>query len=232
MSSIKDAVVDCILERLRNTKVFDLRLTNLVFENTPDSSPLRRLWCDVYVLLGNATWLEDSTIAEPINVDWMKQLIQRQYRASSRPGLDKSIHIETCTYHEHGNRECYVVSTLIVIVRFANENRGWPKSPCQISDDCHFHSRCLSVESLCKGSSFFLHGRSLVSLRSCRLLNFFFLTEVNQPDYCCGTDCCPTMLVPCAVKSCSSSAAGSRTAGQGIKLHAWSTLSIFSVDQT
>lgn len=51
----KDAIIDCIIDKLRSTAMFDLRLTNPIYNHTPETSPLRRLLQDVYIWSGNAT---------------------------------------------------------------------------------------------------------------------------------------------------------------------------------
>lgn len=49
ITDFKDAIIDCIILKLRYTGRFDARLATFVYENTLDESPLRRLWQDIYV---------------------------------------------------------------------------------------------------------------------------------------------------------------------------------------
>lgn len=47
--NFKDVVIDSIVQELKMTSAFDLGLVQLVYENTPEKSPLRRLLCDIYI---------------------------------------------------------------------------------------------------------------------------------------------------------------------------------------
>lgn len=116
--NFKDAVADCVMKRLRTTKAFDLRLTNLVYDNTLENSPLRRLWRDIYGWAGNASWLEDDALSEPINADFMKQLIQYQYKIHNTPGFKVGLPVDACAYHEHVKGECYIVKLLSLALRW------------------------------------------------------------------------------------------------------------------
>jgi hypothetical protein len=102
----KDAIVDAIINKLYCTSVFDPRLTNLVYDNTPLLSPLRRLLQDIYVYSGSAKWLEDM---EDVNSDFAKDLCKCQMGLKN--GIDPKdapyLNI-SCRYHEHGPKGvCY-----------------------------------------------------------------------------------------------------------------------------
>lgn len=104
----KDSIVDAITEKLRKEQTFDTSLTNLVWENTPDGSPLRRLWMDVYFYFGSAEWLDSKLMGEPVSSEFMVDF--SRYQMQNRTGfgsLGKDAMFFQCTYHEHGLRPCY-----------------------------------------------------------------------------------------------------------------------------
>ncbi|KAK4543233.1 hypothetical protein LTR36_005783 [Oleoguttula mirabilis] len=104
----KDAVIDCIIDKLRTTRTFDVRLTNLIYDNTPEKSPLRRLLQDVYIWSGNAAWLDEELLGEYVNAEFVLDLGKRHmafwggHRPEKVPYLDCS-----CGYHEHVKGVCY-----------------------------------------------------------------------------------------------------------------------------
>ena len=63
----KNAVIHAIIQKLRDTSLFDLGLTNLIYDNTPPESPLRRLLRDIYAWLGNSSWCDDEKLEEDIS---------------------------------------------------------------------------------------------------------------------------------------------------------------------
>jgi hypothetical protein len=106
----KDAVIDCIVDALCKDQVFDVGLTNYVYEHTTATSPLRRLWQDIYMWAGNPTWLDENVIPEPLNGDFAVDLSRRQMEmafvaAQSRPPAPSLQNI--CLFHGHGNGKCY-----------------------------------------------------------------------------------------------------------------------------
>jgi hypothetical protein len=46
-SGLKDCVTDALIEKLDPIERFGPHLTNLIFDNMPSGSPLRRLWMDI-----------------------------------------------------------------------------------------------------------------------------------------------------------------------------------------
>ena len=104
----KDVIIDCIISKLRSTGVFDPRLTNLVYDNTPLNSALSRLWRDVYVWTGSADWLDESKLGDFVNAEFSVELnrIQMSFRAGEMPGNAQFIS-NACHYHEHGVETCY-----------------------------------------------------------------------------------------------------------------------------
>jgi hypothetical protein len=58
----KDCIVDAITEKHCFMRHFDENLTNLVFENTPESSPFRQIWMDTYSHFGGNDWLDPKVI--------------------------------------------------------------------------------------------------------------------------------------------------------------------------
>ena len=104
----KDAIIDCLIERLRTTLTFDVRLTNLIYEHTPEKSPLRRLLQDIYIWCGNATWLDEQVLGEFVNADFAVDLSKRQmsFWGGQRPDWVPFME-STCSYHEHVAGVCY-----------------------------------------------------------------------------------------------------------------------------
>lgn len=80
----KDSVADAIIEKLRSSRRFDTTLTNLVFDNTPPESPLRRIWMDAYYHFGSPGWLDDKLVGSSINSDFKEEFskYQMQFRTS------------------------------------------------------------------------------------------------------------------------------------------------------
>jgi hypothetical protein len=104
----KDCVTDAILEKLLKQTHFSLRLTDEVFDNTLSHSPLRRLWMDIYYWTGCADWLDEDTVGQPINLDFMAEFSRFQMRQRER---QSSCPITTpCNYHQHRAGECHLKS--------------------------------------------------------------------------------------------------------------------------
>ncbi|KAK5126057.1 hypothetical protein LTR85_011412 [Meristemomyces frigidus] len=104
----KDAVLDCLIEKLRKTCTFDTRLTNTIHENTPEGSPLRRLLQDIYVWAGNSTWLDEALLGDYVNAEFLLDLSKRHmaFWGGRRP--EKVPYVGcTCGYHEHVQGVCY-----------------------------------------------------------------------------------------------------------------------------
>lgn len=76
----KDCIADAIVEKLVFQARFSLRLTDEVFSNTPPHSPFRRLWMDVYYWAGCADWLDEKTVGQPINLEFMTEFSRFQMR--------------------------------------------------------------------------------------------------------------------------------------------------------
>lgn len=104
----KDAIIDCIIDKLWSTCTFDLRLTNLIYENTPEKSPLRRLLQDVYIWSGCATWLDKAALGgECVNAEFLLDLSKRHmaFWAGRRP--ERVPYMQgSCEYHEHVDGVC------------------------------------------------------------------------------------------------------------------------------
>jgi hypothetical protein len=108
----KDSVADALIEKLCSLRRFDTTLTNLVFDNTPSASPLRRLWMDVYYHFGCSEWLDASLVGSPVNSEFMVEF--SRYQMQSRTGFGsfgKDAMFLSCTYHEHGMRPCHRQNT-------------------------------------------------------------------------------------------------------------------------
>lgn len=106
--NFKDSIVDAIVEKLRLTHKFDTGLTDLVFDNTLPTSPLRRLWLDAYYNFGSPEWLNASLVGDSINAEFMVEFsrYQMRFRASSG-AFGPDAMFASCTYHGHGLRPCH-----------------------------------------------------------------------------------------------------------------------------
>lgn len=107
-ADFKDSVIGAILEKLRVYECFDLRLTNLVYENTTAQSKLLRLWLDVYFKAGKAEWLDETFVGASISCEFIMEFSRFQMRlkielAERNMGGD-------CHYHEHSAGKCYLNS--------------------------------------------------------------------------------------------------------------------------
>lgn len=104
----KDSVTDAIIEKLRSVRRFDTSLTSLVFDNTPSTSPLRRLWMDAYYHFGSSEWLDAGACSSPINGEFLADFSRHQMRSRTGFGtFGPYAMFLSCTYHEHGTRPCH-----------------------------------------------------------------------------------------------------------------------------
>jgi hypothetical protein len=113
ITNFKDAILDSIILKLSFTGRFDPRLAGIVYDNTMDRSPLRRLWQDIYVWAGNPTWLDEGQLGEFIHAVFTLDLSRYQMQMMRgqgpvRPPYEDA-HLGGCWYHEHGMEECYRV---------------------------------------------------------------------------------------------------------------------------
>jgi hypothetical protein len=103
----KDSIVDAIIEKLRTLRRFDTQLTDLVSDNTPFASPLRRLWMDAYYHFGSSEWLDSSLAGSPINAEFMAEFSRHQMQSRTGFGsFGPYAMFLSCTYHGHGIRPC------------------------------------------------------------------------------------------------------------------------------
>ena len=112
ITDFKDAIIDSIILKLRHTARFDARLGNLVYENTPDRSPLRKLWQDVYVFAGHPSWLDEDWLGEFMDAEFAVDLSKYHMRMMRGQGPSGAPYEERglggCYYHEHGKEDlCY-----------------------------------------------------------------------------------------------------------------------------
>ncbi|KAK5729748.1 hypothetical protein LTR17_011714 [Elasticomyces elasticus] len=104
----KDCVMDAILNTLQANPLFDANLSNLVYENTPEGSPLRRLLCEIYVWCATERWLAEDVVTEEVHptlmTDFMKMQMGffRGQRPEQVPFLGHA-----CGYHAHEGGVCY-----------------------------------------------------------------------------------------------------------------------------
>lgn len=113
ITDFKDAVIDSIIFTLRTTGRFDPRLANLVYENTMEHSPLRRLWQDIYVWAGSPGWLNEEQLGEYINAEFTLDLSRYQMRMIRNEGTMSPPYEDAgmggCAYHEHLMETCHRV---------------------------------------------------------------------------------------------------------------------------
>jgi hypothetical protein len=113
IGDFKDAILDSIILKLRFTGRFDPRLAGIVYDNTMDRSPLRRLWQDIYVWAGNPSWLDEGQLGEFIHAEFTLDLSRYQMQMMRGQGPAgppyEDAHLGGCGYHEHGMEECYRV---------------------------------------------------------------------------------------------------------------------------
>ncbi|KAK5134579.1 hypothetical protein LTR08_006365 [Meristemomyces frigidus] len=106
----KDAVLDCIIDTLRSTSKFDVRLTGLVYDNTTERSPLRRLWQDIYIWASNPSWLDEEFVGDFIHAELLLDLGKRHmmFNNGQRPASVPYLQESACGYHEHVEGVCYL----------------------------------------------------------------------------------------------------------------------------
>lgn len=110
-TTFKDALVDSIIDKLIVSGRFDLNLIDLIYGNTPATSPLRRLLRDIYGWAGQRSWLDSIDSDEPLQAEFMKELLQYHMGFHRTAGVQAAPFLSqtTCMYHEHGDRTCYKV---------------------------------------------------------------------------------------------------------------------------
>ena len=99
-----------IINKLGTTGLFDPRLSNLVYDNTSDRSPLRKLLCDIYVWCANESWFDDAAVGGTFNGDLAIEVSQRyaSFFSGQRPAEAPFFRSgRECAYHSHGDRPCY-----------------------------------------------------------------------------------------------------------------------------
>jgi hypothetical protein len=111
ITDFKDAIIDSMILKLRHTARFDARLGNMVYDNTPERSPLRKLWQDVYVFAGNPSWLDEDWLGDFVHAEFTLDLSKyhmRMMRGQGPSGAPyEGAFLGECYYHEHGKEECY-----------------------------------------------------------------------------------------------------------------------------
>jgi hypothetical protein len=71
-------VVNAIIDKLVHSGSFDPSLTDMVYDNTPLGSPLRQLLLDIYAWAGNAKWLNEEKLDDPVNATFAVELNKLQ----------------------------------------------------------------------------------------------------------------------------------------------------------
>ncbi|KAK3621713.1 hypothetical protein LTR56_022477 [Elasticomyces elasticus] len=104
----KDCVMDAILNTLQANPLFDANLSNLVYENTPEGSPLRRLLCEIYVWCATERWLAEDVVTEEVHPSLMTDVMKMQmgFFRGQRPEQVPFLG-HACAYHAHEGGSCY-----------------------------------------------------------------------------------------------------------------------------
>ncbi|KAK5675593.1 hypothetical protein LTS10_011693 [Elasticomyces elasticus] len=104
----KDCVMDAILNTLQANPLFDANLSNLVYENTPEGSPLRRLLCEIYVWCATERWLAEDVVTEEVHPTLMTDVMKMQmgFFRGQRPEQVPFLG-HACAYHSHEGGSCY-----------------------------------------------------------------------------------------------------------------------------
>jgi hypothetical protein len=108
----RDCITDAIIDKLSQQTRFRLRLTDEVYNNTPSKSPLRSLWMDIYYWTGCAEWLDEETVGQPINIEFMAELSRYQMR--QRVSQEPSPILTPCNHHLHQMGKCYRQNVIVV----------------------------------------------------------------------------------------------------------------------
>ncbi|KAK5675590.1 hypothetical protein LTS10_011690 [Elasticomyces elasticus] len=111
-TSFKDAVIDCILEVIARRRVFQNYMSGLVYKNTPEGSPLRRLMCELFAWCATATWYDEVPDGEML-VDLAK--MQTSFWNGQKPKTVPFLSSDVCAYHSHGKEACYREGTFPVV---------------------------------------------------------------------------------------------------------------------
>lgn len=112
----KDAVLDCIITKLHSTATFANSLAHLVYDHTPETSPLRRLLQDIYIWAGKPAWLDERLLPDGVNGEFALDVCRRYmgFWAGRRPDEVPFTRAEaqggTCGYHAHLGGVCYKVA--------------------------------------------------------------------------------------------------------------------------
>ncbi|KAK5705634.1 hypothetical protein LTR17_021500 [Elasticomyces elasticus] len=103
-TTFKDAVMDCLLGVIAVGRLFKISLSGLVYKNTPEGSPLRRLLCELFAWCGTAAWYDEVPDGEML-VDLAK--MQTSFWNGQKPKMVPFLTSDVCAYHSHGKEACY-----------------------------------------------------------------------------------------------------------------------------
>ncbi|KAK3633506.1 hypothetical protein LTR56_015759 [Elasticomyces elasticus] len=99
----KDAVMNRILRYIRTFHGFEPGLVDFVYKNTPEGSPLRRLWCEIFAWCGSVAWVEQFGEGDLV-VDLAK--LQMRFWNGQRPEVVPFLTDDLCEYHCHDSDIC------------------------------------------------------------------------------------------------------------------------------
>lgn len=107
--NFQDSLVDAIIDKLRHSSLFDPSLTNLVYDNTPPQSPLRKLWLDIYIFAGDEAWLNEDNLENFLHAEFTLELsrYQMSLKKEGRTVFGPEFEGWQCTYHHHVDGVCY-----------------------------------------------------------------------------------------------------------------------------
>ena len=109
----KDCIIDAFISLLLTARTFDPDLSGIIYEGTPDDSPMRRLLQDIYIFHGASTWLSNQNTPHP---DFTRDLSRRQldFPGGVRPADGAKKIAQQCYYHEHEGGRCYHLGSVPV----------------------------------------------------------------------------------------------------------------------
>lgn len=111
-NDFKDTVIDAIAHKLTTSGAFDIKQTSAVYDNTPKSAPLRRLWLDIYRSQGQEWWLAGELDECDISAEFLLELSRSSLGRTTLFQPSPAYIRDLCQYHEHTDGVCYKAHTL------------------------------------------------------------------------------------------------------------------------
>lgn len=101
--NFKNAIVDLLLQTIVTHGKMDLTLPTLIFNETSNTAPLRKLLVDLYVWFGHKDWLKPDGSKEAMSAIFSSDLNAAFFDRHGRDGSPKAKlpALNACAYHEH-----------------------------------------------------------------------------------------------------------------------------------